>query len=1169
MYLHLRIHAQAAIFVQVAVRRFLSKKFVHSLLYQRRAATVIQSIFRRFYVSKYFLYCRKCVILLQRYMRGCLTRKHGKALEDAVLVIQHSWWMYVTKNNMISAATLLQKNWRGILGRNLCEERKVEMCAARMIQKIWKGYYQSLVFAYSVQSIVRMQACIRGFQARKMVLVSSNRQAAISIQRIWRGFLSQVQFQMVVFDVICIQNVVRRHLAYGIRNKRIKAVVSIQCGIRITMACRRLTLKKELKKMEEGRHSAAVLIQSIARVKAAVRALNKKSSAATMIQLRWRIFSLNKSKTACAKQIQALYRSRHARLLFVASKTASINIQRCWRGNRLRQAIAEQHFAACVLQSKWRQSRARTRFLAFANSVVILQARIRRASARSRIGVLHYSAIVIQTTWKRFVWVTLSEASATKIQRSYRMKSCRASFLRARSSVRIIQRGYRIYATTKMLRVAAAVLIQKTWRSFSQQVKFQMDVFDIVCVQSVVRRCLTRRDRQTWDVAALVIQYAFKCAMARQQLVVRRRQWSVAVHSSAVKIQSLVRAGTSRSCFIALKTASASIQKWWRGEALRKCLGHLSSASIIIQRHWRTHHRFAMICRTMLEGKSSQLIQSIVRSFLAKRGFQRVVKSAMIMQCAFRRSIAKNSFSAALEVKRKEIVRHFAAVSIQALVRRKIVLRKISILFESARRVQFQWRKYVLKRWRRVSATKIQTLLRLYQARIHFKELQVSAENIQRCWRGRRARQLLNTLSIAAITIQSNWRRFSTHSKYLLGLLENNSALLVQATFRMYLERMDYLVVKFATVTIQRYARGFLTCIDIEVKQFAATEIQRLWRGFRTPSMRMMVDSAILIQSIVRMGKSLRGVKMLRIVLWAEFCFYRRKACVIQHSYRQFVRNKKEDLAARIIQGSFRFYSQLRRIQLVSRGMIQLQALLRGVHVRRKRSKRLVHVARRTKEHAQRAIENPSMRLGNRTDRALYVLETSQSLTKIMEAVKELEASTRLSVVCCQVFTKANAANILLHLIQSCNRSVPHMELKEYILLTLENVAQYPSLVGSFAHYKYAEVFLDNVQVFRDKDGIFCLAVTLLGRISKADPAVAEFCATHEHLKRLKEVYRVVGRRRLQHQAMLPLSNCDQRPWKSRGLQKQDEFDRDASIKTLGEMIEAFTSTSANPAFKF
>eukprot|EP00751_Fragilariopsis_kerguelensis_P001774 CAMPEP_0170818724 /NCGR_PEP_ID=MMETSP0733-20121128/40948_1 /TAXON_ID=186038 /ORGANISM="Fragilariopsis kerguelensis, Strain L26-C5" /LENGTH=307 /DNA_ID=CAMNT_0011178975 /DNA_START=4000 /DNA_END=4919 /DNA_ORIENTATION=- len=307
------------------------------------------------------------------------------------------------------------------------------------------------------------------------------------------------------------------------------------------------------------------------------------------------------------------------------------------------------------------------------------------------------------------------------------------------------------------------------------------------------------------------------------------------------------------------------------------------------------------------------------------------------------------------------------------------------------------------------------------------------------------------------------------------------------------------------------------------------------------------------------MASAKKQVGELKILYWAEKCYRNRNATIIQISYRKYVQRERRNMAANEIQKAFRYYSHLVRIQKASRGIVALQSLFRAVRIRNKRSKKVALVAHRVIEETRRAIQNPTMQLGFRTSRALEILQTSQSLTKIMDAVKELEASTRISVVCCQVFTKVNAANILLHLIQSCNRSVPHMELKEHILLTLENVAQYPSLVGSFAHYKYAEVFLDNIQVFRDKDGIFCLAVVLLDRIAKANQSeVGMFCATHENLKRLKEVIRVVGNRKLKYQINKNLSDKSKKLRKY-GLAKRDDYERDKATRILQGMIRNFT----------
>lgn len=1165
--MQVRAHAQAAVVVQSGVRIFLAKILLERLQLQRQAATVVQSCVRRHIVRGCFALSKHSALLLQRIMRGYLTRNRLGVQTYAVLVVQQAWWNYVARKEVYSAARKLQSVWRGYLGRALSHQRMVEWNAACLIQKTWRGYYGSLFYAYSIQSVVRMQSSVRGFLARKLFQVAKCKLAAVAIQRMWRGFLSQVKFQMVLFDVICIQTAVRRHLAIAIRARKARAIVSIQCAMRVSMASRRMSLKADLRQIERNRYSAAVLIQSIARRNLTIQKSMSMNAAVIRIQCQWRRFLWKQLKMYCAQKIQTFYRSRNARLYFLALKHAVVELQRCWRGSVCRQVLANHHFAATIIQSTWRQSVAKAQLFFLSEqkkAVIVIQAFIRGTSIRLRLNGMHYSASVIQAQWNMYSWNKRAAASATKLQSYFRLRLSRASFVYTRNSAVRVQTFYRSYMSRQALRSlrqeAAAIQVQKVWRSFSQQVQFQLDRFDIICVQSVVRRHLTLLENTKRDIAAVVVQCGVRCAHARQALSLRRCRRSVAVKDAATKIQSLYRVWAKRNTFFALMTSVITLQKWWRGVAVRKSFVHLSVASAIIQRKWRKHYEDVMTRRAILHGKSAALIQSLVRGFLSKHKFQQTIRSLIWLQCSFRIRIARRKLLVAKQLKHEEMMRKVASVRIQAEVRRMVTFKRYSILIQSARRVQHQWRAFTLLKRRKFSAVRIQAVFRLCLAKSRFDVLKVAVGTVQRCWRGHSTRREIQNRNIAAISIQSNWRRFWAQSYFLLYLLETNSAVLIQSTFRMYVVRMDYLVVKFATDTIQRYTRGYLTRIDNEIKHFAATEIQRLWRGFRMPSLVSMVASAILIQSTMRMARSRWEVQRLKVAFWTEFFYRNRKASVIQSAYRMYRRREKEDQAARIIQGFFRFYSQLRRIQLVSRGMIHMQALFRGVTVRQRRNKRLVQVAQRLKVESDRAIENPFLRLGNRTDRALYILETSQSLTKIMDAVKELEASTRLSVVCCQVFTKANAADILLHLIQSCNRSVPHMELKEHILLTLENVAQFPSLVGSFAHYKYAEVFLDNIQVFRDKDGIFCLAVTLLDRISKADPAVAKFCAAHEHLKRLKEVYRVVGRRRSQNPTLQLPSKGMKKPWKARGLTKQDEFDRDSSTKVLGELIDTFAS---------
>ena len=169
-----------------------------------------------------------------------------------------------------------------------------------------------------------------------------------------------------------------------------------------------------------------------------------------------------------------------------------------------------------------------------------------------------------------------------------------------------------------------------------------------------------------------------------------------------------------------------------------------------------------------------------------------------------------------------------------------------------------------------------------------------------------------------------------------------------------------------------------------------------------------------------------------------------------------------------------------------------------------------------------------------------------------MDAVKTLEVATRLSKHSCKEFTDINAAKILLDLIRACNRSLPHVELVHWILLTLENIGQHSSFLPSISDCKSAEVFLDKVQMFRDKDGIFCLSVSLLRRIIVADQTVLEFCGAHEHLKRLKGIHRLSTRRS-------GVTSLKSKPKKKRSLQKYERrevFERPEALKALGELIE-------------
>jgi len=239
-----------------------------------------------------------------------------------------------------------------------------------------------------------------------------------------------------------------------------------------------------------------------------------------------------------------------------------------------------------------------------------------------------------------------------------------------------------------------------------------------------------------------------------------------------------------------------------------------------------------------------------------------------------------------------------------------------------------------------------------------------------------------------------------------------------------------------------------------------------------------------------------------------------------------------------------------------------LQASFRARLVRQQRSEIVSIIARRVHHANLRAREAPKSRLGCRTNLALGILQTSDKLSEIMEAAKTLEAATRLSSVCCKVFTEADASRILLDYVKKCNRSLPHMELALCVLLTLDNVTRYRAFIPSFADCFSAEVFLDEIQKFRDKDGIFCLSMDLLKRIADSNPTVMAFCCRKEHLKRLKGVHRQLSIR-------TTISKPMNRKKRENRMKRRQFFDRNQAMRQLSEMITAATSADTKYCFTF
>ena len=190
-----------------------------------------------------------------------MVRKGLQSQHQAAKVIQQAWWSWVDYADSQVAAILIQSRCRGIFARQYCRDLIVRHQAATSLQKIWRGYIQSILFVITREISVSIQKTFRGYLVRKNLPMQSMSRAAILLQKTWRGFAAQVQYNLDVMDIVAIQCLVRVRLARKIMIRRTMAMVCLQGAVRCALsrgALMRLRLDEEHNRL---RHKAAIVCQ--------------------------------------------------------------------------------------------------------------------------------------------------------------------------------------------------------------------------------------------------------------------------------------------------------------------------------------------------------------------------------------------------------------------------------------------------------------------------------------------------------------------------------------------------------------------------------------------------------------------------------------------------------------------------------------------------------------------------------------------------------------------------------------------------------------------------------------------------------------------------------------------------------------------------------------------
>ena len=534
-----RARAVAAIVKQAAQRRDVKRNLFKK---QQDAATIISCRVRQ-RIAKQRLAVMKATLRLQTIFRACRARKLYLQLRAAVVLQTlcrlHAARQEATQLRQKGAIVHIQQCWRGFVGR------EIAMTARR---KIWAA--------------VTVQRSARGFLSRVVVEHLRLERSAVYIQKVWRGKAARSKY----FDALNVQWE-KQH-----QQREEDAATVLQARWRGRMERRKFSsqLAEHRSKLTRVQleHACSVVLQTLVRMRGCRQSYLqrlqdiRRNHAAVCIQKWWR--------GIMAKRVVAL--AREACDLQIRTD-AAVMIQKNWRRHscmgKYKTTLMKRNASILYMQSLWRVKQARRerqRRVLF-NTAVRLQARYRGKQARRRADALRREqelenrcALILQACTRCFVEMSVYDtqrlhvAAAIMIQSSWRQHRARrqyrldlAEHKARRAAAVLLQALSRMYTTrgdfenavTLRKEECAAVRIQAAWRAKLTRRWFaaEADRLREEYRQNVIAKMVSSYEHkiEVIEAAAIRVQKHFRGVTARRRVTKERRR------RAAVNIQRCVR----------------------------------------------------------------------------------------------------------------------------------------------------------------------------------------------------------------------------------------------------------------------------------------------------------------------------------------------------------------------------------------------------------------------------------------------------------------------------------------------------------------------------------------------------------------------------------------------------------------------------------------------------
>ncbi|AWP10566.1 putative abnormal spindle-like microcephaly-associated protein [Scophthalmus maximus] len=856
---------RAALVLQAAYR---GQKVRREVTRRLRAATVIQSMFRKHREEVKFQAMRLSAVIIQRHYRSCVLQRQERErflqLRQSAVVLQAAFRGHHVRSDiaeMHRAATVLQANFKRHRQQSAFRRRRWAAC---VFQQRFRAQRQRDTEIKDYQEVrkaaIVLQAAYRGMKSRRNV--KQSHQAASVIQRSYRTHCERRNYLTLKSSVLTVQRRYRATVAAKVQRTQYLELRS--AAIVLQAAYRGQKVRREVAHW----HRAATVIQSMFRKHREEVKFQAMRLSAVIIQRHYR----------------SLVLQRQERERFLQLRQSAVVLQAAFRGHRVRSDIAEMHRAATVLQANFKRHRQQSVFRRRRWAACVFQQRFRAQRQRDTeikdYQEVRKAAIVLQAAYRGMKSrrnVKQSHQAASVIQRSYRALCERRNYLTLKSSVLTVQRRYRATVAAKVQRTqylelrSAAIVLQAAYRGQKRQERerFLQLRQSAVVLQAAFRghrqrfRAQRQRDMeikhyQEVRKAAIVLQAAYRGMKSRRNVKQRHQAASVLqrvyrAHSerkqylklklSVLAIQRKYRATVSakvqRTQYLETRSAAIVLQAAYRGQKVRQEVARRHRAATVIQSVFRKHREEVRFQALRL---SAVIIQRHYRAHLLQRRdgeeFLKKKRSAILLQAAFRGRCVRR------EIGR----RNRTAVVIQSrwrgLVQRRVFQRKreaavtLQRRIRAAQRGRAQRNDYV--RTRR-AAVALQTHCRAWIARRQVLEAakaerrlrftsavfhHLSAMKIQRALRAHRALESAKRQIHSVVTVQRWVRARQQRRRYL----EDRRKVVVaqRAIKRWSARRHD------AASVIQQAVRRFLLLRRQQRVEQGIVKAQALWRGHRS-----------------------------------------------------------------------------------------------------------------------------------------------------------------------------------------------------------------------------------------------------------------------------------------------------------------------------------------------